>query len=330
MSLNNCYIANLTPKEKLMIIGGTGSLGHAIVEKYKNIYDITILSRDEDKQWKMKKKYPSLTFALCDIRFRNSIDACIKKYKPNIVIIASALKHIDICESNIDECIKTNILGIQNVIEACYNCDIKELNTVAFISTDKATSPVNVYGMCKSISERLVSEKYNTDTKIKFVSVRYGNVLNSRGSILPLFHDIGVNNERTFFPVTSDKMTRFFLTLEEAVNLIFKAILEGSNGDLYIPKANCYKIIDIANSFSEKYKKPIKLVGVRPGEKLHECLINETERYKTVMKDNVYVIKPYYIEEGKFGDKLEFETEYTSNLDLCKDKETINKLLDIN
>jgi UDP-N-acetylglucosamine 4,6-dehydratase len=300
-------------KDKLLIIGGTGSLGNCIVEQFKNIYKIDILSRDENKQWLMKSKYPDINFHLGDIRNKDILEEKFFSIKPNIIIIAAALKQIDTCEYNISECILTNVIGIENIIHTVVNISNKnllpELKTICYISTDKASSPVNTYGMCKSLGERIVAEKSLSINNPKFVIVRYGNVINSRGSIIPFFKSIGESSDLDFFPLTHPDMTRFFLTLEEGVKLIKKAIDEGKNGDTYIPIVNSYKIIDIAKIFSEIYNKPIKIIGLRPGEKLHECLINESEKFRTVKKDNVYVIKPCY---KNIEYEVDFDTEYTS------------------
>ena len=300
-------------QEKLLIIGGTGSLGNCIVEQLNHIYKISILSRDENKQWLMRNKYSDIDFHLGDIRNKDVLEEKFCCIKPNIIIIAAALKHIDTCEYNVGECILTTIVGVENVVRTIVNlCNknmLPELKTVCYISTDKASSPVNVYGMCKSVGERIVAEKSLMLNKPKFVIVRYGNVVNSRGSIIPLFETIGKSEQKKSFPVTHPEMTRFFLTLEDGVNLIKKAIDEGDNGDTYIPIVNSYKIIDIAKIYSEMYNKPITITGIRPGEKLHECLINESEKFRTIKKGDVYVIKPCY---KNIDYKVDFDHEYTS------------------
>ena len=282
----------------LLIMGGTGSLGHTLVKKYIDKYKIIIFSRDENKQWDMRKKFPTITFVLGDIRDKNSIETTLFKFKPSTIIIASALKHIDQCENNINECINTNITGIQNVVDTIYNYALKGLidflEKVLFVSTDKACSPVNSYGMCKSLAERMVIEKSQYVESPKFVVVRYGNVINSRGSLFPLFHEIGKSPEKKYFTLTDKRMTRFFMTLDQSVKLIDMALEYGNSGDTYIPKVDCYTIYDIALLFSEKYHKPIEITGLRPGEKLHETLINITESYRTIVEGDNYIIKPCY------------------------------------
>lgn len=285
----------------ILIVGGTGSLGNSLTDKYIKNNKIIIYSRSENNQWIMKKKYNdnnNLFFFIGDIRDKERLESCIFKYKPNIIIIAAALKHIDICENNINECINTNIDGIRNIVNIITGYSLIEnisfLETVLFVSTDKACSPVNTYGMCKSISERVMIEKTQFLTKPKFINVRYGNVLSSRGSLLPFYKDL-IKNKNLFLPVTNDKMTRFFMTLEDSVNLIEYSILYGDSGDTIVPKnIFSYKIIDIAKYFSNKYNIPIKITGIRPGEKIHETLISYTESLRTIEKDNFFIIKPTY------------------------------------
>jgi len=304
----------------ILIIGGTGSLGNILTKYLYNDNKIIILSRDENKQWSMKINYPTVTFVLGDMRNIDSISMCIRQYKPDIVIIAGALKHIDICEYNISECIETNILGTRNIIDSVINLsDYHKIDTVLFISTDKSCSPVNVYGMSKSISERLIIAASLKKLDTKFVCVRYGNVLNSRGSLIPKFKDISEDANHLYYPITDDKMTRFFMTLDESFNLILNAIKNGTSGDIWVPKINAYKIKDIAIFFSNKYNKPIKNIDIRPGEKIHECLINQSETNRTLeimLNDKIYyVIKPCYIENIKYQFLTkEYTSEETTNI----------------
>jgi UDP-N-acetylglucosamine 4,6-dehydratase len=288
--------------KKILIIGGSGSLGHSLTERYIKHNKIFIFSRGENTQWQMKQTFnnPNLTFFVGDIRDKERIETCIFQCKPEIIIIAAALKHIDICENNINECINTNIDGIRNVLNLitthCMIKSMKFLETIVFISTDKACAPVNTYGMCKSISERIIIEKSQFLNTPKFVNVRYGNVLSSRGSIIPFFKNITTDSNANYFPVTDEKMTRYFMTLDQSVDLIEYAIQNSNTGDTIIPKnIKSYRIIDIAKFFSDKYKKPIKIVGIRPGEKLHETLVSYTESLRTEERDDYYIIKPSYL-----------------------------------
>lgn len=303
----------------ILLFGGSGSLGHKIIDKYIDTYNLVIYSRDENKHWQMRqlyKQYTNIKWVLGCIRDKENVELAIFKYKPNTIIIASALKHIDQCENNIDECIKTNITGVQNIINITYKyalCDqIPFLEKVLFVSTDKASSPVNAYGMCKSLSERMVIEKSNHVNSPKYIVVRYGNVLNSRGSLLPFFRNVA-ESKRPYFPVTDPKMTRFFMTLDDSVALIDTALNNADSGDTYIPRVPSYRIMDIAELFSKKYGKPIKIVGIRPGEKLREVLINITETHRTIINGEYYVIKPCY--DNVTTPNVSF-SEYTSETDV--------------
>jgi FlaA1/EpsC-like NDP-sugar epimerase len=213
------------------------------------------------------------------------------------VIVAGALKHIDQCEAMVTESIKTNILGMQNITNACI-ATTAPLKKMLLISTDKACSPVNVYGMCKALAERVVThvkDSYPNSKMPDFLCVRYGNVLNSRGSLIPKFAEIGSNPNTKAFPITDESMTRFFMTLDHSVDLIVHALLYGSSGETWIPQVSAIKISELAKYFSNRYKKPWEIVGKRPGEKLHECLINECEiertDLRTIEKKQFYVIR---------------------------------------
>lgn len=291
-------------EQRILILGGSGSLGHALTNRYLGANKIYIFSRGENTQWQMKqtfKNHPDLTFFVGDIRDKERVETCIFRSQPNIIIIAAALKHIDICESNINECINTNVDGIRNVVNLitthAMTNSVPFLHTVIFISTDKACAPVNSYGLCKSLSERVMVEKTQFLPSPKFVNVRYGNVISSRGSIIPLYKNMAADPTCTVFPVTHPEMTRFFMTLDDSVNLIEHAILFGSSGDTVIPKniISC-KILDVARFFSEKYKKPVAITKIRQGEKLHETLISFTESLRTIDTGNYYVIKPTYMD----------------------------------
>jgi FlaA1/EpsC-like NDP-sugar epimerase len=319
--------------KRIMIIGGTGSLGNSLTEFYlKHNNEVIIFSRDENKQWSMKSKFPSVTFIIGDMRNISSLEKAMENTFPNIVIIAGALKHVDICENNISECINTNILGVKNVIDTVVkiNGSHHDIETCLLISTDKSCSPINSYGMSKSISERLIAETSMLKIRTKFLNVRYGNVLTSRGSILPKFKEIGENKTSTSsFPITDYNMTRFFMTLDQSVKLINTAIINGDKGDTWIPCISSFKISDIANYFSKKYDLPVLLCGIRPGEKIHECLINQSELYRTIKKeidtDTYFVIKTCYTQQ--IHDDL--KAEYTSeNISSVKELEKILNLLD--
>lgn len=262
--------------KRILIIGGTGSLGHTLADHFlKCDCQITILSRDENKQWEMKNAYPSLNFILCDIRQYDLLEKCLLCNPADIIILAAALKHIDICESNIDQCICTNITGCKNVIDICSKCKI--VDTLLYVSTDKACMPINVYGMCKATIEKCMINASVKHLHTRFLCVRYGNVINSRGSLIPKFITIGQDNAQTNFAVTHVDMTRFFMTLTDSVRLIFNCLINGVTGDIFIPIIPAFKIMDIATLFGQHFHKPVHIVGIRQGEKLHECLINNFE-----------------------------------------------------
>ena len=272
--------------KKILLFGGTGSLGYEIVNRYINNNEIYNYSRDECKHWKMKLDFnnnTNLNFIIGDIINKNKIEETINRIKPNIIIIASAMKHIDQFEYNINQSLNTNLLGIKNILDTIEIHREKLLNileTILFVSSDKACSPINVYGMCKALSEALIIEKAHYIKDFKFVNIRYGNVLNSRGSIIPLLHNIGNDINKKKFTLTDEKMTRFVMTLEQSVNLIEHTILNAKSGETVIPKLISMKVRDLIEIFSEKYNKPIEIIGLKPGEKLLESLINESQSYR--------------------------------------------------
>ena len=297
----------------ILIFGGSGSLGYEFVKRY--IYNNVIYnySRDECKHWKMKLDFNhnnNLKFIIGDIINSNKIEETLLRVKPNIIIIASAMKHIDQCEYNTDQSLNTNLLGVKNILDLIEkNQEILNgiLDTILFVSSDKACSPINVYGMCKALSETLVVEKSYYVKKFKFVNIRYGNVLNSRGSIIPLLHTIGNDNDKKYFTLTNENMTRFVMTLEQSVDLIEHTIINGESGDTVIPKLISMNVKDLVELFSEKYNKPIRLTGIKPGEKLLESLINRSQSARISVNDEYTHIKSIYnfneiIDESKLND----------------------------
>jgi UDP-N-acetylglucosamine 4,6-dehydratase/5-epimerase len=284
--------------QKIFIIGGSGSLGNKLIERYINENIIICYSRDECKHWQMSITYknPNLKFIIGDIRDKERITLSLLMENPDIIIIAAALKHIDRCEYATHECIQTNLVGPQNVLNVVdENKNIlTNLKTVCFVSTDKACSPVNVYGMCKALSETLIVEKASHINNIKFICVRYGNVLNSRGSIIPMLHETGKDPDFKEFFLTHPDMTRFIMTLEQSVDLIEHAIKNAESGDIVIPHLVSMKITDLLEIFSEIYNKPIVITTLRPGEKLLESLINKTQSMRIVKIGEYIHIKPSY------------------------------------
>ena len=285
--------------KKILLFGGSGSLGNKFIEKHIANNQITNYSRDECKHWSMSLKYKTdnLKFIIGDIRDYQNVANAILREQPHIIIIMAALKHIDRCEYAIDECIKTNSMGPINVVNAVEknNDRLTNLEVVVMVSTDKACEPTNVYGMAKALAESAIVEKSLYVTNRKFVNIRYGNVLNSRGSIIPILHEKGNDLDVKEFTLTHEDMTRFVMTLEQSVELIEYAAEFGESGDTVIPKLISLKLIDLMQIFSEKYNKPVRVTGLRPGEKMLESLISETQAMRLVKKDNGYMhIKPPY------------------------------------
>lgn len=300
----------------MFIFGGSGSLGIALISKYLDSEKIYIYSRDENKHWQIKLKFnnhPNLNFIIGNIRDRKKIQQSLLRVNPKTIIIAAALKHVDKCEYETHECIQTNIFGVQNVLD-CIETNkyfLGNLKSVCFISTDKACSPVNVYGMCKSISEQLVIEKAKSIKEIKWCIVRYGNVLNSRGSIIPILHKIGKNPKILNYSLTHPKMSRFVMPLEESVALINHAIEKSESGDITIPLLKSMKIEDLISIFSEKYEKNVVITGIRPGEKIAEQLINTTQSKRlkySVCGKYIYIKPSFNCEECKKQEAFEYNS----------------------
>jgi len=274
-----------------LIIGGTGSLGQTLVKHLYSSNQIFILSRDETKQWLMQNKYLKydINYYLCDIRDYKSLKKAILFLRPDIIINVSAIKQVPTCEMFPYESVKTNIIGVENLIKVC--TEDYEPEIVLGVSTDKACKPVNVYGMCKAIGERLYISA-NSANKTRFLCVRYGNVLESRGSIIPLFRYHARTDK--IYSLTHSDMTRFFISLDESVELIATAIALGKKGDTFIPFVKSGRIIDLAGIFVDRFGGEIKEIGIRPGEKIHEELINEEEMRRTYELNKDYlIIKPF-------------------------------------
>jgi FlaA1/EpsC-like NDP-sugar epimerase len=285
--------------KKIILFGGSGSLGNEFVKTYIGNNEITNFSRDENKHWHMSllHKTANLKFIIGDIRNYDSVENAILREQPHIIIIMAALKHVDRCEYAINECIQTNCMGPMNVLNVIEknNDRLINLECTVMISTDKACEPTNVYGMAKALAESAIVEKSLYIKNRKFVNVRYGNVLNSRGSIIPLLHEKGNDDLVKEFALTHQDMTRFVMTLQQSVQLIEYAILNGESGDTVIPKLISLKMIDLMEIFSEKYGKPVKIIGLRPGEKMLESLISETQSMRLVKTESGYMhIKPAY------------------------------------
>ena len=277
-------------KKNILITGGTGSFGKNFVNfilKKHNPKKVIIFSRDEQKHFKLQKvweKHENLRFLIGDVRDLSRLSFAMTDV--DIVIHAAAMKHVPQGEYNPLEVIKTNILGAQNVIEAALSNKVKK---VIALSTDKASSPVNLYGATKLTSDKLfiAANNYKGKKDIKFSVVRYGNVLGSEGSILPFFLKCKKNN---LFPITDKRMTRFNITLEESVNFVIFCLNKMLGGELFVPKIPSFKIIDLAMAISKNPK--FKIIGIRPGEKLHEEMISKSESLNTISFKNHFVVAP--------------------------------------
>lgn len=284
----------------ILIFGGTGSLGYEFINKNIDENIIYNYSRDECKHWKMKldfNHHKNLHFIIGDVINARKVEETLLRIKPNIIIIASAMKHIEQCEYNTDQSLNTNLLGVKNIldlVEKNQNNLIGFLDTVLFVSSDKACSPINVYGMCKALSETLVVEKSHYIKAFKFLNIRYGNVLNSRGSIIPLLHIIGNDDEKKYFTLTNVNMTRFVMTLQQSVELIEHSLITGETGDTIIPKLISMNVKDLIEIFCEKYNKPFEIIGIKPGEKLLESLINKSQSARIKINGDYTHIKSIF------------------------------------
>ncbi len=281
--------------KRILVTGGTGSFGHQIVKKLLELMpeEIRILSRDEKKQDDMRHKYSDkkeLRFIIGDVRDKQSLRKAVRNV--DIIFHAAALKQVPSSENNPLEAVKTNILGAQNVVD----CAIEEnVERVIDISTDKAVEPVNVMGMSKAIQERIITaaNQYRDGKRTVFASVRYGNVLGSRGSVAPLFRNL--ISEGKPLTLTHIDMTRFIITLPQAIELVFTATKEAVGGEIFVLKMPAHTVKELAeimvNELNPKNKE-IKFVGIRAGEKIHETLVSPVESMRTVEKEGHYIILP--------------------------------------
>ena len=277
--------------KKVLITGGTGSLGTALTERLlkTDVDTVRIFSRDELKQSQMEAKFNDkrLRFLIGDVRDKERLETALEDI--DIVIHAAALKQVPVIEYNPFEAIKTNVVGAQNVVDACLQSNVK---FALAIGTDKAVSPFNAYGATKLLMEKIfiLANYYKGSHKIKFACVRYGNVLGSRGSLVPtLVNQIKSDKKIT---ITDPNMTRFNITMNEALDLILRVIKNARGGEVFIPKLKAYKIIDMKNAILEilKSKAKTQKISIRPGEKFHEVLINENEIRKTYESKYDYII----------------------------------------
>lgn len=280
--------------KSILITGGTGSLGQALVKhiletRNEEFSKIIVFSRDEQKQYQMSlefpdRKFPQMRYFIGDVRDLSRLTMAMKGV--DYVIHAAAMKHVPIAEYNPMECIKTNINGAENVINAALESGVKK---VVALSTDKACAPINLYGATKLASDKLFVAANNITgwNPITFSVVRYGNVMGSNGSVIPYFLK---KKEEGVLPITDSKMTRFNISLEGGVNMVMHALDSAWGGEIFIPKIPSYNILDVANAIGPECEKPI--VGIRPGEKIHEEMITASDSYYTWDLGKYYTILP--------------------------------------
>ena len=289
--------------KKIMIIGGTGALGKTLIKRYNEENNILVFSRDEHKQVKLKNTFNEIQYQIGDVKDKDSLLQAINEYEPNIVINTAALKHVPICEENPYESVKTNIIGHRNLID-CIQSSNHKIETLIFISTDKACKPINVYGMCKAISERLYIDYANKQKDVKVVLCRYGNVLESTGSVIPYFKKL-LESGVSSLPITDERMTRFTITLKESVELIDWAYNHiESHGAIVVPKLKSMFITDLAKVLAKDYGHDdidLNFVGIRPGEKLHEEMVSLEESMRAKEYDKYFMITDNIINEGAWS-----------------------------
>ena len=324
--------------QTVLITGGTGSFGKAftnfILRKYKNVKKIIIFSRDELKQYEMSKSFSEkdkkkLRFFLGDIRDRNRLEAAFEDV--DYIVHAAALKQVDTAEYNPLEFIKTNILGSQNIVDACLKSKVKK---VIALSTDKAAAPINLYGATKLCSDKLFSAANNIKgkRKISFSLVRYGNVLGSRGSILSSFIK---QSKKGFITLTDKNMTRFNISIEDAVSMVDWSLKNAVGGEIFVPKLPSFRVIDFAKAICPKCK--IKIIGLRPGEKIHEEMITTSDSYNTFDIGKYFAIigssnettHKYYAKYQKYK-KLKFGASLNSGVNKFLSNTELKKIISEN
>jgi len=312
----------------ILITGGTGSLGKALIKRLKRFNcTIIVYSRDEGKQALEFGNDPTVIRVIGDIRDFNKLNVTLKRYKPDYIIHTAALKRIDDMEFYPDECVKTNINGSENVARAALENNIEKC---ILVSTDKACQPVNVYGSSKFIAERIFTNYDYHSTSTTFASVRYGNVIASRGSFIPLWIDM-INDNQTL-KVTSEAMTRFLFTLDDAVDTVLGALEHAVGGEVFVPQINSYTLPTCIKALGKMLNKEPKteLMGLRPGEKLHEDMLAKTELDFTyqVTDMNLLQIRPQYTNK-KFQDFKKYTgPEFNSLLWVKEDIEELIKLIE--
>ena len=278
---------------RVLITGGTGSFGKAfidtLVNRFPSVHRIVVYSRDELKQWELQQqfpedRYPQLRFFLGDIRDRDRLRRALERI--DTVVHAAALKQVPAAEYNPIEFINTNVLGAENLVQACLDTGVRR---VVALSTDKAAAPINLYGATKLCSDKLFIAANNIkgDRDLRFSVVRYGNVMGSRGSVIPFFLKQAKNG---VLPITDSEMTRFNISLREGVDMVLWSLENALGGELFVPKIPSYRITDVAEAIGPSCEKPV--VGIRPGEKIHEEMITSSDSFTSIDLGNYYAILP--------------------------------------
>ncbi len=280
----------------ILVTGGTGSFGRKFIRTVLDRYSprrVVVFSRDELKQYEMQQElnpqeHRALRYFIGDVRDRNRLEMAMRGV--DIVIHAAALKHVPVAEYNPTECIHTNVLGAENVIQAAINSNVRQ---VIALSTDKAVNPINLYGASKLASDKIFVAANNLagGTGTRFAVVRYGNVVGSRGSVVPFFQKL-VREGADFLPVTDPRMTRFWITLQEGVDFVLSCLAHMDGGEVFVPKIPSMRIPDLATALAPE--TPQRVIGIRPGEKLHEAMISEGDARTTYELADRYVIEPSF------------------------------------
>ena len=328
--------SNLFKNKVLLITGGTGSFGNAVAEKFldSNISEVRILSRDEKKQDDMRKKYKNkkLKFYIGDVRDYGSVNNAM--IGVDYIFHSAALKQVPSCEFHPMEAVKTNIIGTENVLEAAIQNRVKR---VVCLSTDKAVYPINAMGISKALMEKVIVAKSRNSESTVICGTRYGNVMASRGSVIPLFTNQIINDKP--ITITNPNMTRFMMTLDEAVELVLFAFSNGKPGDIFVQKSPAATIQVLAEALTNLLNKPnhdIKIIGTRHGEKKYEVLLSKEEMAQADDLGGYYRVPPdlrdlnygKYLDTGesKFDDSNEYNSDNTKRLDVSEMKDMLLKL----
>ncbi|MCX5679382.1 MAG: UDP-N-acetylglucosamine 4,6-dehydratase (inverting) [Candidatus Omnitrophica bacterium] len=282
--------------KSVLITGGTGSFGHKFTEmalKQYNLKKLIIFSRDEYKQYEMAKlfpenKYEAIRYFIGDVRDKDRLHRAFQGV--DYVVHAAALKQVPALEYNPTEAVRTNVDGANNVVDAAIDAGVKK---VIALSTDKAVSPANLYGATKLVAEKLfIAANSYSGGSVKFSAVRYGNVVGSRGSVIPFFIDLRARGVKEY-PITDERMTRFWITLEQGVELVLKTLDESVGGEIFIPKMPSMRVTDLAKALDPNCV--LKMIGIRPGEKIHESLISEDEARKALEFEKHFIVLPQFM-----------------------------------